>query len=122
MMRGQSSKEELIMKVIFTNLVNPYSQTGISNMKPSGFIFTEADRRTLKVVSAMGCAGMGSGNGTIEDAVTFIVGVIKENSEDKDRLLLELEIAMDYFKSSKEISTLFEKILEGIVPKEADLD
>lgn len=106
------------MKVIFTNLTKPYAQTGISNMKPSGFIFTEADRWTLKVVSAMGCAGIGSGNGIIEDAVGSIVRAIKESSDDKDRLMLELEIASEYFKSSKEISEFFEKIFKELTPKD----
>ena len=109
------------MKIVFTNLVSPYTKTGFTNLKPSGFTFVEEGRWTLKVVSAMGCAGTGSGNGTIEDAVGSIVGAIKE-SDDKDRLLLELEIVHDYFKSSKEISSFFEKVLEGIVPKEADWD
>lgn len=108
------------MKVIFTNLVSPYANTGFLNLKPSGFMFTEADRWTLKVVSAMGAGTTGAGNGTISDAVGSIVGAIKENSDDKDRLLLELEIVIDYFKSSKEISEFFEKVLEGLAPKDKD--
>lgn len=76
----------------------------------------------MKVISAMGAGGTTSGNGSVEDAIGSIVGAIKENSDDKDRLLLELEIVIDYFKSSKELSDFFEKVLEGIVPKEADWD
>lgn len=110
------------MKIIFTNLTSPYAKTGISNMKPSGFMFTEEGRWTLKVVSAMGAGGTGAGNGTIEDAVGSIVGAIKENKDDKDRLLLELEIAIDYFKSSKEISGFFEKIFKELAPKDDDWD
>lgn len=91
-------------------------------MKPSGFMFTEEGRWTMKVISAMGAGGTTSGNGSVEDAIGSIVGAIKENSDDKDRLLLELEIVIDYFKSSKELSDFFEKVLEGIVPKEADWD
>lgn len=111
------------MKIVFTNLVSPYTKTGFTNLKPSGFTFVEEGRWTMKIVTAMGGGtGTGSGNGTVEDAIGSIVGAIKENSDDKDRLLLELEIVMDYFKSSKEISRFFEKVLEGIVPKESDWD
>ena len=119
-----SYKEDIDMKIIFTNLTSPYAKTGITNMKPSGFMFTEEGRWTMKVISSMGSGSgsSGSGNGTIEDAVGSIVGAIKENADDKDRLLLELEIAIDYFKSSKEISGFFEKVLEGIVPREDDWD
>ena len=109
------------MKIIFTNLVNPYTKTGFTNIKPSGFMFVEEGRWTMKVISTI-AGGTTSGNGSVEDAIGSIVGAIKENSDDKDRLLLELEIAIDYFKSSKELSDFFEKVLEGIVPKEADWD
>lgn len=109
------------MKVIFTNLTSPYTKTGIINMKPSGFMFVEEGRWTMKLISA-GAGGTTSGNGTVEDAIGSIVGAIKDNSDDKDRLLLELEIAIDYFKSSKEISEFFEKVLEGLAPKESETD
>lgn len=106
------------MKIIFTNLVSPYAKTGFLNLKPSGFMFAEADHWTMKVISSMGSgSGSGSGNGTIEDAVGSIIGAIKD-SDDKDRLLLELEIAMDYFKSSKEISEFFVKIIKELTPKD----
>ena len=108
------------MKIIFTNLVSPYAKTGFLNLKPSGFMFVEEGRWTMKVISAMGAGGTTSGNGSVEDGMGSIVGAIKENSDDKDRLLLELEIAIDYFKSSKEISEFFEKVLEGLAPKDED--
>lgn len=110
------------MKIVFTSLTSPYAKTGFTNLKPSGFTFVEEGRWTMKIVTAMGAGGTTSGNGSVEDAIGSIVGAIKENSDDKDRLLLELEIAIDYFKSSKELSDFFEKVLEGIVPKEADWD
>ena len=109
------------MKIIFTSLTSPYVKTGFTNLKPSGFTFVEEGRWTMKIVTAMGAGGTTSGNGSVEDAIGSIVGAIKD-SDDKDRLLLELEIVIDYFKSSKEISDFFEKVLEGIVPKEADWD
>lgn len=120
------------MKIIFTSLTSPYVKTGFANLKPSGFMFVEEGRWAMKAVSAMGAGGTtGAGNGTISDAVGSIVGAIKENSDDKDRLLLELVIAIDYFKSSKEISEFFsskeiseffEKVLEGLAPKESETD
>lgn len=98
--------------------MSPYAKTGFLNLKPSGFMFVEADNWTMKVISSMGSgSGSGSGNGTIEDAVGSIVGAIKD-SDDKDRLLLELEIVIDYFESSKELTNFFEKVLERIVPKD----
>ena len=107
------------MKIIFTNLVSPYTKTGFLNLKPSGFMFVEEGRWTMKIISA-GAGGTTSGNGSVEDAIGSIVGAIKENSDDKDRLLLELEILIEYFKNSKELNEFFEKVLEGIVPKEED--
>lgn len=109
------------MKIIFTNLVSPYVKTGFLNLKPSGFMFVEEGRWTMKIISA-GAGGTTSGNGSVEDAIGSIVGAIKENSDDKDRLLLELEIAIDYFKSSKEISGFFEKVLGELAPKDVDWD
>lgn len=70
----------------------------------------------------MGAGGTGAGNGTIADAIGSIVGAVKENEDDRDRLMLELEIAVDYFKSSKEISGFFEKVLGELAPKDVDWD
>lgn len=109
------------MKIIFTSLTSPYVKTGFINLKPDGFRFTEEGRWTMKIVTAMGAGGTTSGNGSVEVAIGSIVGAIKD-SDDKDRLLLELEIVIDYFKSSKELSDFFEKVLGGLAPKEYDDD
>lgn len=70
----------------------------------------------------MTTSGEGSGNGTISDAVGCIVGAIKENGEYRDRLLLELEILIEYFKNSEELSGFLERVLEGLAPKESEID
>ena len=97
------------MKITFTNLSLTKSAR-FSNMKPSGFRFEE-EGCTLKVIATPNCSAY-SGNGTIEDAVGTIAGAILEAPEcEKSRLLLELELLVEYFENNKEITDFLDKVL-----------
>ena len=112
MMRGHV--EEFSMKIVFTNLVTA-NFTKFSNVKTSGFTFEEPNVGSLKVTST-GTAG----NGTIEDGIGTIAGAINESNE-KDRLMFELELVTAHFKNNDEIYNFLKKILEK-VDEEDDWD
>ena len=99
------------MKITFTGLSTSKS-AGFSNLKPSGFRFSE-EGCTLKVIATANCSSY-SGNGTVEDAVGTIAGAINEApAMEKSRLLLELEIVSDYYKFNEnaEMTDFLDKIL-----------
>ena len=100
------------MEIIFTNL-STTKVANFKNVKPSGFTFEE-EGCTMKLISAPGTNSYAS-NGTIEDAVGTIAGAINEApTSERHRLLLELEIVMEYFERNEEVSDFLEKILEKI--------
>lgn len=98
------------MQIIFTSL-STANMTRFSNVKPSGFMFEEPNVGSLKVMSTSSAGA--AGNGTISDAVGTIAGAINESSstEERHRLLLELEIVSAYFKNNSEISEFLDKVL-----------
>ena len=116
MMRGYM--EEFTMKIVFTDLSTTKSKSAkFTNVRPSGFRFEE-ESGTMKVVSSPTTNSYTS-NGTIEDAIGTIAGAINEAPEvEKSRLLLELEIIIDYFKRNEEMTDFLEKILVKIGEKD----
>lgn len=108
------------MKIVFTGLSTTKS-AGFANLRPSGFRFEE-EGCTLKVIATPSACSY-SGNGTIEDAIGTISGAINEAPEcEKSRLLLELEIVMDYykFKENEEMTDFLDKILVKVGEKDDD--
>ena len=104
------------MKITFTNLSLTKSAR-FSNLKPSGFRFEE-EGCTLKIISTAN-VNVYSGNGTIEDAIGTIAGAINEAPEvEKSRLLLELEIIIEYFERNEEMTDFLEKILVKVGEKD----
>ena len=97
------------MEIIFTSLST--SKTAkFTNVKPSGFMFSE-ETGTMKIISTATCNSYAS-NGTVEDAVGTIAGAINEApTVERRRLLLELEIVMEYFKNNTEITDFLDKVL-----------
>lgn len=96
------------MKIVFTKLATS-TITKFSNVKFNSFIFEEPYVGSLKVSTAAGCVG----NGTVEDAIGTIAGAINE-SEEKDRLMFELELVTAHFKNNDELYNFLKKILEKV--------
>lgn len=107
------------MKVIFTNLAVA-NYTRFFDVKPGSFMFEESNICTIKVSTEPNSV---SANETISNAIGNITKAIKDASApEAERLKVELEIVMDYYKSNKEMSAFLKQILEKIEPKEEDWD
>ena len=104
------------MEIIFTNL-STTKTAKFENIKPSGFMFSE-ETGTMKIISTTTCNSHAS-NGTVEDAVGTIAGAINEApTTERRRLLLELEIVMEYFKNNTEITDFLDKVLIKVGEKD----